>query len=251
MYKRERAFSMSSHMIIASTNRQKARMLQLLLKEATKGNDKVQISTLFDKTLTKDETMLQAVMKQLFEAQDESAQLLARKKALIVAQAFSTTAIGEETLLTIPQVSDEKESFQTKSLRSANELFDTQYIFSAHNAPSFLQDTIHFILQSILHCDDPFSRGASLLSSLALVSSKGETIAQTEARMEGFLAKEERGRRTFEFGSIFIKHEYSKTLSELPESTFMRISHRKRAIDRLYALATQQQKNSSRIQEIS
>lgn len=51
--------------------------------------------------------------------------------------------------------------------------------------------------------------------------------------LEGMLIDNERGRNGFGYDPLFIKHDYSKTLAELEESTKNLISHRRKALDKL------------------
>ena len=67
---------------------------------------------------------------------------------------------------------------------------------------------------------------------LALASPQGiKKIAC--ARCEGTIATEEKGNKGFGYDSLFIKHEYSKTFGELDEATKNRVSHRRKALDRI------------------
>lgn len=50
---------------------------------------------------------------------------------------------------------------------------------------------------------------------------------------EGLILNEERGRNGFGYDPLFIKHDYDKTFSELDEKTKNRISHRRKAIEKL------------------
>lgn len=50
---------------------------------------------------------------------------------------------------------------------------------------------------------------------------------------EGMILEQERGSSGFGYDSLFIKHEYGKTFAELDEDTKNRISHRRKALDRL------------------
>lgn len=50
---------------------------------------------------------------------------------------------------------------------------------------------------------------------------------------EGTIITEERGNRGFGYDAIFVKHEYGKTFAELDEETKNRISHRRKALDKL------------------
>lgn len=50
---------------------------------------------------------------------------------------------------------------------------------------------------------------------------------------EGMILNEERGRHGFGYDPLFIKHDYDKTFAELDEQTKNRISHRRKAIEKL------------------
>lgn len=51
---------------------------------------------------------------------------------------------------------------------------------------------------------------------------------------EGKILTLEKGRGGFGYDSLFVKHEYSKTFSELEESVKNRISHRRKAFDKIF-----------------
>ena len=50
---------------------------------------------------------------------------------------------------------------------------------------------------------------------------------------EGSLQLEEKGRNGFGYDSLFVKYDYKKTLAELDPDTKNRISHRRKALDKL------------------
>jgi XTP/dITP diphosphohydrolase len=50
---------------------------------------------------------------------------------------------------------------------------------------------------------------------------------------EGMILEQERGSFGFGYDSLFVKHEYGKTFAELEEDTKNRISHRRKALDKL------------------
>jgi len=50
---------------------------------------------------------------------------------------------------------------------------------------------------------------------------------------EGMITDKERGSLGFGYDAIFVKHEYGKTFAELEEETKNRISHRRKAIDKI------------------
>jgi XTP/dITP diphosphohydrolase len=53
---------------------------------------------------------------------------------------------------------------------------------------------------------------------------------------EGTILTEEKGGKGFGYDSLFVKYEYGKTFSELEESVKNRISHRRKALDKLHLL---------------
>lgn len=50
---------------------------------------------------------------------------------------------------------------------------------------------------------------------------------------EGFITEVEKGRNGFGYDSIFIKNDYHQTFAELDPSTKNRVSHRRKALDKL------------------
>ncbi|MBS0604808.1 MAG: RdgB/HAM1 family non-canonical purine NTP pyrophosphatase [Verrucomicrobia bacterium] len=50
---------------------------------------------------------------------------------------------------------------------------------------------------------------------------------------EGMITDKERGSLGFGYDAIFVKHEYGKTFAELEEETKNRISHRRKALEKL------------------
>lgn len=50
---------------------------------------------------------------------------------------------------------------------------------------------------------------------------------------EGSILLEEKGRNGFGYDPLFVKYEYNKTFAELDEGTKNRISHRRKALDKL------------------
>ena len=58
-------------------------------------------------------------------------------------------------------------------------------------------------------------------------------MGSVASRAEGLIAEEERGKITFEFDTIFIKYDYSKTIGELPPSVKSRVSHRRKAFEKI------------------
>jgi XTP/dITP diphosphohydrolase len=140
----------------------------------------------------------------------------AAAKAFFAAKALNTPCIADESGLVIPFLGDCQESFRRKRLQPVGKkLPNTQQILSD------LKDAEEVNRTAFLECVIAFATPEALIKT-------------TSARVEGMIATSEHGPASFDFSSIFIKHEYGKTLAELPESAYERISHRKKACEKLW-----------------
>lgn len=87
------------------------------------------------------------------------------------------------------------------------------------------------LLSEMAHLQDP-DRQAYLECWIAIASPAG--LKKTgKGISEGTIIDQERGRFGFGYDAIFVKHEYGKTFAELGEETKNRVSHRRKAIDKL------------------
>lgn len=77
-------------------------------------------------------------------------------------------------------------------------------------------------------------RSAYFECCLALASPEGLKKTVT-GKCEGHITLQEKGRNGFGYDSLFIKNDYKETFAELDEHTKNRISHRRKALDRLLA----------------
>ena len=75
-------------------------------------------------------------------------------------------------------------------------------------------------------------RFAYLECCLAIASKEG-FLKSAKGVSEGLITLQERGSNGHSYDSIFLKHDYSKTFAELEEETKNRISHRRRAFDKI------------------
>lgn len=67
---------------------------------------------------------------------------------------------------------------------------------------------------------------------IALASPEG--VKKTSKGVsEGIIVEKEKGSLGFGYDSIFVKHEYGKTFAELEEETKNRISHRRKALEKI------------------
>lgn len=75
-------------------------------------------------------------------------------------------------------------------------------------------------------------RQAFFECSIALSSPSGLKKC-VKGTCEGVILSKERGRSGFGYDSLFVKHGYSKSFAELEESIKNRISHRRKALDKI------------------
>ena len=68
--------------------------------------------------------------------------------------------------------------------------------------------------------------------AIAIASNKG-LLKCSKGTCEGYLLTQEKGGGGFRYDPIFVKYDYNKTLAELDEAIKNRISHRRKALDRL------------------
>lgn len=68
---------------------------------------------------------------------------------------------------------------------------------------------------------------------LSIASPEGVIAKTVSGTCEGLILEQERGRNGFGYDPIFVKHDYDKTFSELDEKTKNKISHRRKAIEKL------------------
>ena len=68
--------------------------------------------------------------------------------------------------------------------------------------------------------------------ALSFANENGE-IKSTSGLCEGEFIIEPRGRGGFGYDSMFVKYDYNKTMAEIGEDTKNRISHRRRALDKI------------------
>ena len=137
-------------------------------------------------------------------------------KALAAAKILQQPCLADESGLVVPYLGDYADSLRRKKLQpSGKKLPNTQQLLSD--------------LQGV----DDLNRTAFLECVIAFATPEG-VVKTASARMEGMISQKEQGPSSFDFNSVFIKFEYSKTLAELPESVCIRISHRRKACEKLW-----------------
>ncbi len=90
------------------------------------------------------------------------------------------------------------------------------------------------LLSEMQNCQDQLRQGY-FECWIAIASPEGLKKC-VKGVSEGTITDQERGGLGFGYDSIFVKHEYGKTFAELEEATKNRISHRRKAFDKLIPL---------------
>ena len=90
------------------------------------------------------------------------------------------------------------------------------------------------LLNSMQHLQDPL-RHAYFECVISLASPEG-LKKTTIGKVEGVILEKEKGSLGFGYDSIFMKHEYGKTFAQLEETTKNKISHRRKALDKLFPI---------------
>ncbi len=87
------------------------------------------------------------------------------------------------------------------------------------------------LLKEMAHIQDPYRQ--AYFECWIVLALPGQILKIAKGTSEGTILEQERGSFGFGYDPIFLKHEYSKTFAELEEETKNRISHRRKAIDKI------------------
>lgn len=88
------------------------------------------------------------------------------------------------------------------------------------------------LLEQMKNFESSDQRSAYFECSLAVAGPDGLKKCVT-GLCEGHIIHQEKGRNGFGYDPLFVKNDYEKTFAELDETTKNRISHRRKAIERL------------------
>lgn len=89
--------------------------------------------------------------------------------------------------------------------------------------------------QKLIKALDPIKESERIgyyVCALALASPEG-IQTQVKGSCEGFLILTPKGSQGFGYDPIFLKYDYNKTFAEIDEETKNKISHRRKALDKL------------------
>lgn len=139
----------------------------------------------------------------------------AKIKALDAATKLNSIVIGDDSGLVVPSLDGEPGVF---SARYAGD----------HATDAENREKLIFKLRSLT--ED--KRVGYYECALVLATPKG-IKRTTSALCEGSLLCDPRGSNGFGYDSLFMKYDYRKTFGEIEEETKYRISHRRKAFDKL------------------
>ncbi|MBI2742388.1 MAG: RdgB/HAM1 family non-canonical purine NTP pyrophosphatase [Chlamydiales bacterium] len=139
----------------------------------------------------------------------------ARLKALHAAQALDKWVIADDSGLVVPALKGEP------GVRSAR--------FAGEGATD--KDNRKKLLEMMRPLTES-ERTAYFECWIVLASPQG-VVRAVSGLCEGSIITEEKGNHGFGYDPLFLKYEYSKTFAEIDEETKNRISHRRKALDKI------------------
>jgi XTP/dITP diphosphohydrolase len=187
-------------LVLATTNVHKVREYRLLFKE-TQGFDLLSLRD-FPHYVPPEETG---------SSFEENAEI----KAIHAAKELKRWALADDSGLSVP------------SLKGAPGIFSARY--AGKDATDL--DNRKKLLEQMRHLEGE-DRVAFFECVITLASPQG-THKSARGTCEGYLLKTERGGGGFGYDPLFVKHEYNKTFAELDEELKNRISHRRKAFEKL------------------
>ncbi|MDP1608297.1 MAG: RdgB/HAM1 family non-canonical purine NTP pyrophosphatase [Chlamydiales bacterium] len=140
---------------------------------------------------------------------------IAIAKATHAANALQCLVLAEDSGLVIPALQGSPGIYSSR--------FAGEQASDLDNRKKILEEMRHLL-------DD--DRSAYYESWVALASPEG-LVKCARGTCEGKIAIAERGNSGFGYDCLFIKHEYNKTFGELTESIKNRVSHRRKALDKI------------------
>jgi XTP/dITP diphosphohydrolase len=136
-------------------------------------------------------------------------------KAVAAAKSLNRWVIADDSGLVVP------------ALKGAPGIYSARY--AGNDATDF--DNRKKLLEEMEHLLDD-DRQAFYECCIVLASPTG-VKKSVRGTCEGLLLSSDRGGGGFGYDPLFVKHGYSKTFAELPESVKNRVSHRRKALDKL------------------
>ena len=139
----------------------------------------------------------------------------AQKKALAAAKAFGCHVLADDSGLVIPALHGQP------GVHSAR--------FAGEGASD--RDNRNKLLEKLV--DLPEKERIGYYECVLTLANESGVVKTVKGYCEGYLLCEERGGNGFGYDPLFVKYDYNRTFAELDEATKNRVSHRRKAIDRM------------------
>ncbi len=139
----------------------------------------------------------------------------ARLKAIHASQTLGEWVIADDSGLVVP------------ALQGRPGVYSARY--AGENATD--KDNRRKLLEEMKHLMD--SDRVAFFECCIVLASPQTVVKTATGQCEGTITTEERGNRGFGYDPLFLKYEYSKTFAEIDEETKNRISHRRKALDKI------------------
>lgn len=149
------------------------------------------------------------------EETGETFEEIVSSKAVHAAKALNKWTLSDDSGLIVP------------ALQGAPGIYSARY--AGENATD--RDNCKKLLSEMRTLQDS-GRYAYFECWIAIASPEGLQKVE-KGSCEGTILEKERGRNGFGYDTLFRKHEYSKTFAELDEAIKNRISHRRKAFDKI------------------
>jgi len=140
----------------------------------------------------------------------------AKTKAAHAAKTLKCWAIADDSGLVVP------------ALQGAPGIYSARYA-GEHATDA---ENRHKLLKDMRHLMEPQRQG--FFECWISIASPEGVQKSVRGLCEGTILSEERGSRGFGYDPIFVKYEYGKSFAEIEETLKNRISHRRKALDKLH-----------------
>lgn len=188
-------------LVIASQNVHKIREFRSMLKEYTK----LDILSLLD-----------FPHYQPLSETASTFEKIAAQKAVHAAQSLNRWVLADDSGLVVPALQG------APGVRSAR--------YAGEDATD--AENRHKLLQEMRHILEPQRQGY-FECWIAIASPEG-LKKSVRGLCEGTILDQEKGSRGFGYDPLFVKYEYGKSFAEIEETLKNRISHRRKALDKLH-----------------
>jgi len=188
-------------LVLATTNLHKILELKTILKDQLHGIDLLSLRDFPN-----------------YESPDETGSTFAENaelKALLAAQTLNCHVIADDSGLVVPALDGEPGIHSRR--------------YAGEDASD--KDNRNKLIEKLK--DLPEANRSGYYECALCFASPEKILKTVRAKCEGSLILEPKGSLGFGYDPIFVKYDYNKTMAEIDQATKNRISHRRKALDKL------------------